>query len=185
MRPICRAPAEGLFVHIEPQNGGWGATNKRDGASGMIAVTDGDTYNYSVELLEAKFPLFIRRYTYNVEGGVGAGSHRGGFGLVREYVIESDNVVLHASYGRTATPPWGVDGGLEGSLNGIEVVRGGARRRLTRPPQFPLDAGIAFLSLPAEAEAGANHMRAPPTPWRGMFSMISLRSPTPQCSMGS
>jgi hypothetical protein len=57
------AAADGLFVHIEPQNGGWGATEGRDGASGMIAVTDGDTYNYSIELLEAKFPLLIRRHS--------------------------------------------------------------------------------------------------------------------------
>ena len=132
---------EGLFVHIEPQNGGWGATTMRDGASGMIAITDGDTYNYSVELLEAKFPVLIRRYDYNVEAGVGAGKHRGGFGLVREYEIESDGAILYASYGRTATRPWGVDGGREGSLNGIEIVRGGSLRRLTRTPRFPLESG--------------------------------------------
>ena len=76
-------------------------------------MTDGDTYNYSVELLEAKFPLLVSRYAYNVEAGVGAGQYRGGFGLVREYIIESDDVVLHASFGRTATRPWGVDGGPE------------------------------------------------------------------------
>jgi N-methylhydantoinase B len=135
------AAADGLFVHIEPQNGGWGATETRDGASGLIAVTDGDTYNYSIELLEAKFPLLIRRYEYNVENGVGAGRFRGGFGLLREYEIESDGVVLHASYGRTATPPWPIGGGWPGSLNGIEVVRGTTRRRLTRPSDCPLDRG--------------------------------------------
>jgi N-methylhydantoinase B len=139
--------ADGLFVHIEPQNGGWGATQERDGTSGMIAVTDGDTYNYSVELLEAKFPLLIRRYQYNTAAGVGAGRHRGGFGLVREYEIESGDVTLHASYGRTTTPPWGVDGGLPGSLNAIEVVRSGNRQRLTRPPNFPLQSGDRVLII--------------------------------------
>ncbi|HXT05597.1 MAG TPA: hydantoinase B/oxoprolinase family protein [Roseiarcus sp.] len=132
---------DGLFVHIEPQNGGWGATAERDGASGMIAITDGDTYNYSVELLEAKFPVLIRRYDYNLEGGVGAGRHRGGFGLVREYEIEGDGALLYASFGRNATRPWGVEGGGEGSVNGIEVLRGGGARRLTRPPHFPLERG--------------------------------------------
>ena len=135
------AAADGLFVHIEPQNGGWGATSARDGASGLIAVTDGDTYNYSIELLEAKFPLLIRCYEYDVDNGVGAGRFRGGFGLLREYEIESDGVILHASYGRTATPPWAIDGGSPGSRNGIEVVRGHSRRRLTRPSDFPLDRG--------------------------------------------
>jgi N-methylhydantoinase B len=135
------AAADGLFVHIEPQNGGWGATSARDGASGLIAVTDGDTYNYSIELLEAKFPLLIRRYEYDVDNGVGAGRFRGGFGLLREYEVESDGVILHASYGRTATPPWAIDGGSPGSRNGIEVVRGGSRRPLTRPSDFPLERG--------------------------------------------
>ena len=144
---LSGSSADGLFVHIEPQNGGWGATHGRDGASGMIGVTDGDTYNYSVELLEAKFPLLIRRYQYNTEAGVGGGRYRGGFGLLREYEIESDDVVLHASYGRTATPPWGVEGGLVGSLNAIEVVRAGARQRLTRPPHFPLQRGDRVVIL--------------------------------------
>jgi N-methylhydantoinase B len=132
---------DGLFVHIEPQNGGWGATRSRDGASGLIAITDGDTYNYSVELLEAKFPLLLRRYDYNVEGGVGAGRHRGGFGLVREYEIECDNAVLYGSFGRNATRPWGIEGGGSGSTNGIEVTRGGGRSRLTRTPRFALRRG--------------------------------------------
>ena len=138
---ISGSGADGLFVHIEPQNGGWGATRDRDGASGLIAITDGDTYNYSIELLEAKFPLLVRRYDYNVEGGVGAGAHRGGFGLVRDYEIECDDAVLYGSFGRTATLPWGVDGGGEGSVNGIEVTRGSGRTRLTRTPRFALRRG--------------------------------------------
>ena len=138
---ISGSGEDGLFVHIEPQNGGWGATQSRDGASGMIAITDGDTYNYSIELLEAKFPLLIRRYDYNVQGGVGAGKHRGGFGLIRDYEIECDDAVLYGSFGRTVTPPWGVEGGGAGSLNGIEVTRGGSRTRLTRTPRFPLRRG--------------------------------------------
>jgi N-methylhydantoinase B len=131
----------GLFVHIEPQHGGWGATAERDGASGLIAVTDGDTYNYSVELLEAKFPLLVHRYDYNVEGGVGAGRHRGGFGLVREYEILCDDANLFGSFGRNRERPWGVDGGSAGSCNSIEVVRGDERMRLTRPPRFALKKG--------------------------------------------
>ncbi len=135
------AEGPGGFVHIEPQNGGWGATAARDGASGMISVTDGDTYNYSVELLEAKFPLLVGRYDYNVAGGVGAGRQRGGFGLVREYVVETDGAVLYGSFGRNRTRPWGMDGGGEGSVNFIEVLRGGDRIRLTRPPRFALRRG--------------------------------------------
>jgi N-methylhydantoinase B len=160
----------GLFVHIEPQNGGWGATDSRDGANGMIAVTDGDTYNYSVELLEAKFPLLVSRYEYNVEAGAGAGRYRGGFGLVREYVVESDDVLLHASYGRTATPPWGVCGGAPGTVNGIEVLRNGIRRRLTRPPHFPLERGDRVIILTGGGGGwGEPHARDPNTVGRDVL----------------
>ena len=77
------------FIHIEPQHGGWGASEHRDGAGALIAPTDGDTYNYSVEVIEARFPLRVMRYGFNVEGGTGAGRRRGGFGIVREYEILS------------------------------------------------------------------------------------------------
>lgn len=138
---IAGSTEGGLFVHIEPQNGGWGATAGRDGASGLIAITDGDTYNYSIELVEAKFPLLVRRYDYNVADGVGAGRQRGGFGLVREYEIECDEAQLYGSFGRNTTRPWGMQGGGPGSTNAIEVVRGAARTRLTRPPRFTLRRG--------------------------------------------
>jgi N-methylhydantoinase B len=138
---IAGDTAGGPFVHIEPQNGGWGATRDRDGASGLISITDGDTYNYSVELLEAKFPLLVGRYDYNVAGGVGAGRQRGGYGLARDYVVECDGAVLYGSFGRNRTRPWGMDGGGDGSVNAIEVMRGGEVFRLTRPPRFALRRG--------------------------------------------
>jgi N-methylhydantoinase B len=129
----------GEFVHIEPQHGGWGGSSAHDGASGLIAVTDGDTYNYSIELLESKFPLLVRRYGYDVDGGVGAGRRRGGFGLVREYEIEAEGTNLHASFGRNRTPAWGADGGGPGGVNSIEVIRGPKKVRLTRTPGFRLE----------------------------------------------
>jgi N-methylhydantoinase B len=138
---ITGCTEDGEFVHIEPQHGGWGATAGNDGASGLIAVTDGDTYNYSIELLEAKFPLLVRRYGYDVEGGAGAGRRRGGFGLLREYEIEADGARLHASFGRTRTPAWGTDGGGPGGVNGIEVFRADAVHRLARPSGFRLERG--------------------------------------------
>ena len=110
------------FIHIEPTHGGWGACQDRDGANAVISLTDGDTYNYSIELLEAKFPLRLRRYDFNTEGGAGAGRYRGGYGIVRDYEVLVDNTVLTGSFGRNATPPWGVDGGNDGSVNRFDVI---------------------------------------------------------------
>lgn len=117
-----RTPEGEDIIHIEPTHGGWGACQDRDGANAVISLTDGDTYNYSIELLEAKFPFRVRRYDFNVEGGVGAGRHRGGYGVVREYELLADNMMLTGSFGRNTTPPWAVDGGNPGSLNRFEVV---------------------------------------------------------------
>jgi N-methylhydantoinase B len=130
------------FLHIEPEHGGWGACPQRDGTSGLIALTDGDTYNYSVELIEAKFPLLVRRYALNVAAGVGAGRHRGGYGLVREYEILADHAAVHCGFGRTVTPPWGIMGGAPGSCNALQVVSAlGHVQALGRSPPRPVGKG--------------------------------------------
>jgi N-methylhydantoinase B len=137
---IAGADADGRpFVHIEPHNGGWGACCDRDGASALIALTDGDTYNYSVEVIEAKFPLLVRQYAYNVEDGVGAGQYRGGFGLVRDYEITTDTAEIHCGFGRTRTPPWGMAAGKDGTCNTLEVLSpSGKRTKLQRSSPRPL-----------------------------------------------
>jgi N-methylhydantoinase B len=110
------------FIHIEPQHGGWGASEDRDGANAVIALTDGDTYNYSVEVIEARYPLLVKRYGFNIEAGSGAGRRRGGFGIVREYEILSQDASAYCSFGRTKTLPWGMNGGMPGSANVLQVA---------------------------------------------------------------
>jgi N-methylhydantoinase B len=110
------------FIHIEPQHGGWGASVDRDGANALIALTDGDTYNYSVEVIEARFPLRVKRYGFNVEAGAGAGRRRGGFGIIREYEILSGDASAYGSFGRTSTLPWGMDGGGDGTANVLQIA---------------------------------------------------------------
>ena len=129
------------FVHLEPQHGGWGAGQSADGTGGLIALMDGDTYNHSLELVEAKTPLRIRQYGLDVEQGAGAGRHRGGFGLVREFEVTGAGTFLYASYGRSQTPAWGQDGGEDGGTNYIELIRGQDVRRITRTPTIPLEPG--------------------------------------------
>ncbi len=140
---LCGRGGEGRqgYVHIEPAHGGWGATREADGASGLIALTDGDTYNYACEVIEAKFPLRLRRYALNTEGGGGAGRHRGGFGLVREYEILEEGNFLYCSVGRSETRPWGLAGGEPGSCNRIEIERGGEVMALARSPHLDLHPG--------------------------------------------
>jgi N-methylhydantoinase B len=129
------------YVLVEPGMVGWGGTDERDGASVVSAITNGDTFNYSIELLEAKFPLHVHQYALNVAGGVGAGRHRGGYGSIREYEILSPSATLSASFGRSIERPWGVDGGYEGSCNRLEVVRDGETIHGARMPTMALKRG--------------------------------------------
>ena len=136
------------FVLVEPGMVGWGGTEDQDGASVVSAITNGDTFNYSIELLEAKFPLRMHRYALNIEGGAGPGKHRGGYGSVRDYEILSPAATLSASFGRSIERPWGLDGGGQGSCNRIEVTRGGDVIKGARLPTLHLGAGdrVKFIT---------------------------------------
>lgn len=135
---ICGNNIKNQYVHIEPQHGGWGATINRDGANALIAITDGDTYNYSIELLEAKFPLRLVQYALNTKHGVGHGKYRGGLGCVREYEILDNDSFLYSSFGRTIEKPWGLNGGTKGTCNYIIIKRGNKEKKISRIPYFTL-----------------------------------------------
>jgi N-methylhydantoinase B len=126
-----------------PQDGGWGACADQDGESSLIATTDGDTYNYPAEVIETAFPLTMLTNTFNTEDPAGHGQFRGGFGTIREYRIDAPaGGKLMASMGRSHTPPWGVDGGRNGTPNYYEVVRGdGSRIRGGRTSDVSLERG--------------------------------------------
>ena len=129
------------FAMIEPHHGGWGATESNDGESALIAVSDGDTYNYSVELLEAKYPIRCHRYGLNTGDGSGAGCHRGGYGIRKEYEILADEAMFYGGMARTKTRPWGFDGGGPGSVNHLELQLRGEHRRGERVPSTSITRG--------------------------------------------
>lgn len=112
----------GQFVLVEPQAGGWGATVKRDGQSGMVPAGDGETYIMPVEVCETRFPILVDQFTFNTAQPAGIGRFRGGFGLVRDYRILSDRADLTTTFGRFKFPPWGADGGGDGSPNAVEII---------------------------------------------------------------
>jgi N-methylhydantoinase B len=126
-----------------PQDGGWGACADQDGESSLIATTDGDTYNYPAEVIETAFPLTMLTNSFNTDDPAGHGKYRGGFGTIREYRVDAPaGGKLMASMGRSQTPPWGVEGGLDGSPNYYEVVRvDGSRVRGGRTSNVKLDTG--------------------------------------------
>jgi len=131
------------FVLVEPQAGGWGAGATKDGESGLVVVGDGETYIMPAEICEVRYPILVEQYTFNIQPK-GAGKFRGGFGLVREYRILCPAALLTTTFGRHKYLPWGANGGMDGSANGVAVIRRGSDRPVVwegKLARYPLAAG--------------------------------------------
>lgn len=110
------------FLVIEPQPGGWGASEGKDGADVLVCIGDSDTLEMPVEVMESRFPLLFNEYSLNTPQETGHGEFRGGTGLVQDYQVYNESgAFLTASFGRHKFPPWGVDGGQDGNGNYIEI----------------------------------------------------------------
>lgn len=127
---------------VEPQPGGWGASAVADGEAVLVSVGDGETYTIPVEICEQRYGVRVERLAFDIVPGAGAGRRRGGPGLVKEYRILSDRALLTVVFGRHKYPPWGVDGGHEGSPNAIEIVPAeGPPVRFGKAAAYPLSRG--------------------------------------------
>ncbi|OJY77692.1 hydantoinase B/oxoprolinase family protein [Rhizobium sp. 60-20] len=110
------------YTIIEPQIGGWGAANGRDGNSAIFSGVHGETYNCPAEISEARNGLFVDRMELNTDPG-GEGKWAGGRGIRLDYRIRRDNSFLTLGYTRSRILPWSLDGGNEGSANYALVLR--------------------------------------------------------------
>ncbi|WP_424929441.1 hydantoinase B/oxoprolinase family protein [Amaricoccus tamworthensis] len=110
------------YTIIEPQIGGWGAWEGRDGNPCIFSGFHGETYNTPAEISESRNGLIVDRMELNTEPG-GEGQFTGGRGLRLEYRIRTDNGFLTAGYTRSRIKPWSLEGGEEGSGNYVEVIR--------------------------------------------------------------
>jgi len=130
------------FVLCEPNPGGWGAGFDKDGESALVSFADGETYSNPVEVLEIRYPILVERYELNIEDGVGHGRFRGGFGIVKDYKLLADEATFTADINRSKFPPWGVQGGLEGTTNYMVIIRAGKEMmRVSRIANFKLNKG--------------------------------------------
>jgi N-methylhydantoinase B len=116
-------PDTGVALSIvEPQIGGWGASNSRDGVNALYTGYHGDTFNVPAEVSEQRNGIMIERMELNDESG-GEGKLIGGKGIKLYYRILADNWWITMAYVRSCVGPWGMEGGLRGSHNYINVVK--------------------------------------------------------------
>ena len=129
------------FTLVEPEIGGWGAQAGRDGNNAVYSGLHGETYNCPVEVCEARYGLYVERMALNDEPG-GHGQYRGGRGICIDYRVRSDASFLTCGYTRSVVPPWGLQRGLDGTPNYVEVLRNGcAPERYAMASNIELQAG--------------------------------------------
>lgn len=134
------------FVSGEATAVGWGASSRSDGAHAMINYGAGDLKNYPVEVLEARYPLRVRRYGLR-EGSGGAGRHRGGLGVAREYEVLADGTSLTLWLERSAMPGWGLHGGEDGAPTQGEIEIDGVREPVLKVGSRLLPRGAVVRVL--------------------------------------
>jgi len=121
------------WTYYETLGGGQGASARGPGPSG-VHVGMSNTRNTPIEAFELDHPMRIRAYALRAGSG-GAGRHRGGDGVAREYqALVPVEVSLISERRRHA--PQGAEGGAPGapganSVNGRPI---GGRAALTLKP---------------------------------------------------
>jgi N-methylhydantoinase B len=117
------------FVNYETLAGGMGARANRDGVDGVRVHASGSS-NLPVEALEHAYPFRVERYALWEDSG-GSGRYRGGMGVVRDYSVLAEDVVVSLSSERQHVPAAGAAGGSPGAV-GAFILNPGARdeRRL-------------------------------------------------------
>jgi N-methylhydantoinase B len=121
------------FAYYETIAGGMGASAHADGAS-AIHTHMTNSWNTAIEAFEHQFPLRIAGYRVR-RGSGGAGLHRGGDGIVREFeFLASAEVTLLSD--RRERGPWGLAGGASGKPGRNTLVRAGRSRKLPAKTRF-------------------------------------------------
>lgn len=111
------------FIYGEPVDGGGGAFPHDDGPSGIMFVGNGDAPNIPVEVLESRYPVRVTRYTFNPEH-CGHGKYRGGYGVIRDYEMLEDHIMLQSSTESNRNPLWGLFGGGDAGVSRTIVNEG-------------------------------------------------------------
>jgi N-methylhydantoinase B len=129
-----------LFIQGDLNAGGTGGRPTFDGESAMIIFAGSTARNNPVEVVESRLPTIrIMRYALRCDSG-GAGRHRGGLGIERDYHFLQPAFITF-SLERKATPPWGLWGGKDGAVNGVEITSpDGSRRHVRKATQHPIAA---------------------------------------------
>jgi N-methylhydantoinase B len=137
-----KEPASGrFFVFVDTLQGGWGASASSDGAT-VYATSEGNSTYPMAEMMEANYPLLVKRYELIQDSG-GAGTFRGGLGVRRDIEVLAPSSITHCYDRHRFSPPWGILGGHDASgTNHVEYhLEGGRVEVHTKVTYYPLKDG--------------------------------------------
>jgi N-methylhydantoinase B/oxoprolinase/acetone carboxylase alpha subunit len=126
------------FAYYETIGGGMGAGAAADGLDGVHTHMT-NSLNTPIEALENYLPLRIRRYGLR-KGSGGAGLHRGGRGIIREYEFRVPAALTIMSE-RRRFAPYGVQGGRPGAKGRNTLITAGRARVLGSKVNIKLRPG--------------------------------------------
>ena len=121
-------PKLGRKVLVEIEIGGCGGLSYADGASAHSFGMHNNA-NIPMEMIESDMPLSFLGYGLLTDSG-GAGRHRGGLGLWREWRIDCPAAQLSTNLDRFKFRPFGLDGGEPAALSALCLIRDGVRQAL-------------------------------------------------------
>jgi N-methylhydantoinase B len=121
-------PKLGRKVLVEIEIGGCGGLSYSDGASAHSFGMHNNA-NIPMEMIESDMPLTFLGYGLLTDSG-GAGRHRGGLGLWREWRVDCPVAQLSTNLDRFKFRPFGLDGGEPAALSALYLIRDGVREAL-------------------------------------------------------
>jgi N-methylhydantoinase B len=112
------------FVMYLWKEGGYGARpGKKDNHTAISLYASG-TRNEPVEVQERVYPILTHNYEF-ITDSAGAGYHRGGIGVARDFELTDGDATLSVLGSRGVEPVWGWDGGLPALGSGLVYDAGG------------------------------------------------------------
>jgi N-methylhydantoinase B len=127
------------WTYYETIGGGSGAGPRGDGAAAVQCHMT-NTLNTPAEAIEMQYPLRVVRFE-RARGTGGAGTHRGGDGIVRELqaLADCEGTILAD---RRMTQPYGFEGAAPGAHASDQIVDvSGAARAIAGKSRFSLRSG--------------------------------------------
>ena len=143
------------YAYYETIAGGAGGGPRRPGRSGVHTHMT-NTMNTPIEALPLAYPFTVTRYELRPGTG-GAGRHRGGDGIVREYLFH-DRATVSLVTERRRERPWGLNGGEPGATGRNTLLRAGGEAQ--------------DLGARAEVEVRAGDRVRVETPGGGGWGMV-------------